>query len=70
MLLSDLDALVAPEQPEPEAVDRYLDSRDIAFTTWEGWEKLDSHELAQGEAQGRERVKVVPRADMVKIARG
>ena len=70
LLLSDLDTLVAPEQPEPEAVDRYLDSRDIAFTTWEGWEKLDSHELAQGEAQGRERVKVVPRADMVKIAQG
>ncbi|MBC7595755.1 MAG: FAD-dependent oxidoreductase [Kineosporiaceae bacterium] len=69
LLLSDLDTLVAPEQPEPEAVDRYLDSRDIAFTTWEGWEKLDSHELAQGEAQGRERIKVVPRADMVRISR-
>ena len=69
LLLTDLDTLVAPEQPEPEAVDRYLDSRDIAFTTWQGWEKLDSHELAQGEAQGRERIKVVPRADMVKIAR-
>ena len=69
LLLTDLDTLVAPEQPEPEAVDRYLDSRGIAFTTWQGWEKLDSHELAQGEAQGRERIKVVPRADMVKIAR-
>ena len=69
LLLTDLDTLVAPEQPEPEAVDRYLDSRGIAFTSWQGWEKLDSHELAQGEAQGRERIKVVPRADMVKIAR-
>ena len=69
LLLTDLDTLLAPEQPEPEAVDRYLDSRGITFTTWQGWEKLDSHELAQGEAQGRERIKVVPRADMVKIAR-
>jgi len=69
LLLSDLDALVAPEQPEPEAVDRYLDSRNIAFTTWDGWEKLDAHEIALGEAQGRTRVKVVPREDMVRISR-
>ena len=69
LLLSDVDALVAPKQPELEAVDRYLDSRDIAFTTWEGWEKLDAHEILRGESQGRERVKVVPRDDMVHISR-
>jgi len=69
LLLSDLDALLAPEQPEPDAVDRYLDSRNIAFTTWDGWEKLDAHEIALGEAQGRTRVKVVPREDMVRISR-
>lgn len=69
MLLLDLDALVAPKQPELEAVDRYLDSRDIAFTTWEGWEKLDAHEIHRGASQGRERVKVVPRDDMVHISR-
>ena len=70
LLLADLDVLVPPEQPEPEAVDRYLDGRGIAYTTWDGWEKLDNHELALGADQGRERIKVVPRADMVKIARG
>lgn len=69
MLLSDLDALVAPEQPELEAVDRYLDGRDIAFTTWEGWKKLDAYEILRGASQGRERVKVVPRDDMVHISR-
>lgn len=69
LLLSDLDTLVPPEQPEPEAVDRYLDSRGITFTTWQGWEKLDNHELSLGEGQGRERIKVVPREDMVRISR-
>jgi len=69
LLLSDLDALVAPEQPEPEAVDRYLDGREIEFTSWEGWEKLDDHEILLGESRGRARVKVVPREDMVRIAR-
>ena len=70
MLISDLQTLVAPEQPEPASVDRYLDSRSIAFTTWEGWELIDSHEISLGEAEGRIRVKVVPRDEMVRIARG
>ncbi|MDQ3157128.1 MAG: FAD-dependent oxidoreductase [Actinomycetota bacterium] len=69
LLLSDLDVLVAPEQPEPESVDRYLDGRGIEFTSWKGWEKLDSHEILLGETEGRARVKVVPRKDMVRIAR-
>lgn len=69
LLLADVDVLVAPDQPEPDAVNRYLDGRSIAYTTWDGWEKLDAHEIAIGEAQGRERIKVVPREHMVQIAR-
>jgi ferredoxin--NADP+ reductase len=34
--------------------------RGIEFTTWEGWEQLDAHEIALGEAEGRTRVKLVP----------
>jgi len=69
LLLSDVDALVAPPEPEREAVDRYLAGRGIEFTTWEGWEQLDEHELALGEAAGRTRIKVVPRDEMVRISR-
>ncbi|VXC39636.1 FAD-dependent oxidoreductase [Aeromicrobium sp. 9AM] len=69
LLLSDVDQLVAPAEPEREAVDRYLAGRGIEFTTWEGWEQLDEHELALGEAAGRTRIKVVPRDDMVRISR-
>jgi len=69
LLLSDVDTLAAPEQPAPEAVDRYLDGRGIEYTTWEGWETLDAHEMSLGEPQGRERVKVVPRDEMVRVAR-
>ncbi|MGZ5389284.1 MAG: FAD-dependent oxidoreductase [Aeromicrobium sp.] len=69
LLLADLDVLVSPEQPEPEAVDRYLDGRGIEFTSWEGWQKLDTHEILLGEAEGRARIKVVPREDMVRISR-
>lgn len=69
LLLSDLDKLSAPEEPDPQAVDAYLRDRDIEYTTWQGWEKLDEHEAALGESQGRARVKVVPRDEMVQISR-
>jgi ferredoxin--NADP+ reductase len=69
LLLADIDTLPAPPSPARDDVDRYLEGRGIEFTTWEGWERLDEHELALGESVGRERVKVVPRDDMVRIAR-
>ena len=69
LLLSDVDSLIAPASPELESVDRYLDGRGIEFTTWDGWEKLDLHEIALGEATGRARIKVVPREDMIRVSR-
>jgi ferredoxin--NADP+ reductase len=78
LLLADVDpstgsgtGLPAPEQPEREAVDAYFESRGLEVTTWEGWERLDAHELALGESHEypRERVKVVPRDEMVRISR-
>ena len=71
LLLSDLDQLSPPEQSEREAVDAYFESRGLEVTTWEGWEKLDAHEQALGASHehGRERVKVVPRDEMVRISR-
>ena len=49
-------------------VDRFLDERGVAYTTWEGWLALDHHERHLGGA-ARERVKVVDREEMVQIAR-
>lgn len=72
MLVADAPSLAQAPHPEPEAVEAHLDSRRIAYTTWEGWERLEAHEMALGEAHEaeRERVKVVPREEMVSIARG
>ncbi|MGA8846037.1 MAG: FAD-dependent oxidoreductase [Nocardioides sp.] len=75
-LLADLEArssagtLGAPEESDPDALLDHLLERGIAVTTWEGWERLDAHEIALGEAAGRERIKVVPRGDMLRITRG
>ncbi len=38
------------------------------MTTWEGWHRLDAAERALGEAEGRERKKIVEWEDMVRHA--
>ncbi len=49
----------------PEAVDAFLGERDVRSPAWEGWYRLDAAEKALGEPQGRERVKIVEREDML-----
>ncbi|GAB3184870.1 FAD-dependent oxidoreductase [Nesterenkonia halophila] len=74
-LLEDVHQLPAAEEPDEAAVLELLDSRGVEYTTWDGWLTLDAHEVSLGEqatAQGpveRERVKVVPREEMVRISR-
>jgi ferredoxin--NADP+ reductase len=79
-LLEDRENLPVAAVPAEDAVVELLDARGVKFTSWEGWLALDAHELALGaaatEAGGshgvevkRERIKVVPREDMVAISR-
>jgi ferredoxin--NADP+ reductase len=37
---------------------------------WNAWQRIDRHEIEQGEPQGRPRVKVVSLDDMAKVAHG
>ncbi|MBO1330667.1 FAD-dependent oxidoreductase [Streptomyces sp. VRA16 Mangrove soil] len=66
-LLDDFAAgrLHTPDSPAPEAVETYLGERGVRYTTWEGWYQLDAAEKALGEPQGRERVKIVERDEML-----
>ena len=82
-LLADRAGLPPAAAPAPAAVVNLLESRGVRYTSWEGWLALDAHErflgeqasaggTATGAAGGgvrRERVKVVPRGDMVRISR-
>ncbi|MDI3193618.1 FAD-dependent oxidoreductase [Pseudarthrobacter sp. AL07] len=81
-LLEDRLTLPPAENPDPQAIIDLLQERSIEFTTWEGWIKLDAHEAALGAAwtEGepgtdgtaavvRERIKVVPREEMISISR-
>ncbi|WP_432058528.1 FAD-dependent oxidoreductase [Streptomyces sp. bgisy022] len=58
--------LLTPETPAPEAVDAFLAERGVRYTTWDGWYRLDAAEKALGEPQGRARVKIVEREDMLR----
>jgi len=74
-LVEDAEALFAasqagPEQLSPDNILRLLKDRGVPVVEWDDWQVLNSHEKALGEAQGRERVKVVPREEMTDVALG
>ena len=67
------------QNPDPQAIIALLEERGVEYTTWEGWNRLDAHEAALGKAWTeaeaeagvvRERIKVVPREEMIRISRG
>ncbi len=67
-LLEDRSSWWEPSEPEPAAITALLRERHVPFTTVEGWHRLDAHELSLGEAEGRERIKVVPREEMTRVS--
>lgn len=75
-LLADAPALRPAPRREPSAIVDELHARGLPLTDFAGWDRLDAHERALGEAETaagaalpRERVKVVSRAEMTNIAR-
>ncbi len=58
----------SPAHPEEQSVVELLATRGVEFTNLDGWHNLDAHELALGAPQGRVRVKVVPRDEMVAVS--
>jgi len=69
-VIADRETWWVPTAPEAGAIPALLESRHVPYTTIEGWHRLDAHELALGAAEGRERVKLVPREDMTRVSRG
>jgi ferredoxin--NADP+ reductase len=57
-----------PVDPSEESIVELLRSRGVDYTNLDGWHALDQHELALGDAQGRTRIKVVPRDEMIAVS--
>ncbi|NYG53942.1 FAD-dependent oxidoreductase [Nocardioides perillae] len=51
-------------------VDAYLAARGVDVQTYERWRRLDDHEVALGAAEGRTRVKVAGREEMLRLGAG
>ena len=68
-LVKDQSSWWSPAEPAEQAVTDLLDGRGVLYTNLDGWHRLDAHEVALGQAQGRERIKVVPRDEMIRISR-
>lgn len=68
-LVTDQASWWNPAEPDEQAVVDLLQSRGVLWTDLEGWHRLDAHELALGAPHGRERIKVVPRDEMIRISR-
>lgn len=69
-LLEDLETIRPAEETDPDAIFDVLAHAGVDYVTWDGWERLDAHEEALGAESGRERIKVVPREEMLRVARG
>ena len=67
-LLEDAPTFEGAAEPAEQAVTDFLEGKQVPFTTWDGWYRLDAHERSLGEPEGRERVKVVERHDMLKAS--
>ncbi|UEJ84203.1 FAD-dependent oxidoreductase [Brachybacterium halotolerans subsp. kimchii] len=76
-LLEDLEAgrIPSASDRDPDSILRLLEDKGVEFTTWQGWTALEEHEIGLGaavqdsEGNPRPRVKVVPREEMVRVAR-
>ncbi len=69
-LRQDAVSLPKAADRDPASIDALLASRGVRVVDWSGWQRLDSHERALGEIVGRERIKVVPRDEMLDVSLG
>ena len=69
-LVKDQASWWSPAEPEEAAVTALLTDRGIGYTDLAGWQRLDAEEMSRGHERGRERLKIIPRDEMIKISRG
>jgi ferredoxin--NADP+ reductase len=58
-----------PSSPSEDSIIELLTSRNIDFVGWPEWLRIDAEEKRLGEAQERERIKLVEREDFLTVAK-
>jgi ferredoxin--NADP+ reductase len=69
-LVEDLRAGILPVPPAPgrEQIDGLLAERKPELVTEDGWQAINAHELERGNAEGRPRVKLASRKELLTAA--
>ena len=68
-IIEDKNNWWQPTSPSEESITELLTSRDIDFVGWPEWLRIDAEEKRLGEAQERERIKLVERGDFLTVAK-
>ena len=59
-----------PSKPGEADVVATLEQKGVDYVGWPAWLKIDANERSLGEAEGRERIKLFNRSQMVAISKG
>ena len=68
-IIEDKNNWWQPASPSEDSITDLLTSRKIEFVGWPEWLRIDDEEKRLGEAQERERIKLVEREDFLTIAK-
>jgi ferredoxin--NADP+ reductase len=68
-IIEDKNNWWQPASPSEDSITDLLTSRDIDFVGWPEWLRIDAEEKRLGEAQERERIKLVEREDFLTVAK-
>jgi ferredoxin--NADP+ reductase len=69
-IIADRASWWQPTHHDASGVQALLESRGVDVVGWPEWLMIDARERALGEAEGRERIKLVEREDFLKAAKG
>jgi ferredoxin--NADP+ reductase len=68
-IIEDKNNWWSPASPSEDSITELLTSRKIDFVGWPEWLRIDAEEKRLGEAEERERIKLVEREDFLTIAK-
>jgi ferredoxin--NADP+ reductase len=68
-IIEDKPTWWQPASPSEDSITELLTSRGVDFVGWPEWLRIDAEEKRLGESQERERIKLVEREDLLKVAK-
>ncbi len=69
-LIEDRATWWSPEMPGEDAILQTLVDRGVNFMDWSHWLKVDAEERRLGQSDGRERIKLFDRGEILKVSKG